>query len=539
LTVDGIAPHDGLVPIPETLREGTSLGRYQIVRYLAEGGMAQVLLARASGLEGFERHVVIKRIRPEQAHDVRYVTMFLDEARLAALLHHHNIAQVHDVGQDNGEYFIAMEYVHGADLRQLLRELNARHRKTPIEHVITISTAVSAALHYAHEMRTPDRRLLGVVHRDVSPANILVGYDGSVKVTDFGIAKAALRGNETRSGTLKGKVAYMAPEQCMGADVDRRSDVFALGIVLYELATVRRLFKGANDFVTMNAIVAGKIPPPSQFRPDLPRELENIIMRALAHDPEKRFQTAEAMRLSLEQFADEHGIRTSTTALADFILEQLGQRPEPWLDVDTQVESLDHDFDGSGAGAVEPATLSQGELATVRRSSPYLAVAPTEPAIAAQPAPSQTPMAWTAERTPLVERLRRRKMTWLVAGGSALAVLLLATLLWPRGGSSQEPVATPAPAVMPSPPPVEPAPAPLPPPAPAPEPVAMPPPAPPQVAPPAKRAPVHVVKKAPPKPAPPPAKAPAPPPPPAAKPADCNPPYYFDGDKKIFKPACV
>jgi serine/threonine protein kinase len=535
LTVDGFAPHDERVPIPETLREGTSLGRYQIVRYLAEGGMAQVLLARTSGLEGFERHVVIKRIRPEQAHDVRYVTMFLDEARLAALLHHHNIVQVHDVGQDNGEYFIAMEYVHGADLKQLLRELNARHKKTPIEHVITISTAVSAALHYAHEMRTPDRRSLGVVHRDVSPANILVGYDGSVKVTDFGIAKAALRGSETRSGTLKGKVAYMAPEQCMGAEIDRRSDVFALGIVLYELATVRRLFKGANDFVTMNAIVAGKIPPPSQFRPDLPRELENIIMRALAHDPEKRFQTAEAMRLSLEMFADEHGIRTSTTALADFVLEQLGQRPEPWLDVDTQVENLDTDFDGSGAGAAEADTLRHDEMATVRRSSPYLAVAPTEPAIAAQPAPSQTPMAWTAERTPLVESMRRGKMTWLVAGGSAAVVLLIAALVWPRGGSSQEPVAAP---VTSPPPPPEPAPTPLPPP-PAAEPVAVPPPAPPHVAPPAKHAPVHVVRKAPPKPAPPPAKAPAPAPPPTATPADCNPPYYFDGDKKIFKPACV
>src|SRR5262245_40503864 len=225
--------------------------------------MAEVLIARATGIENFERHVVIKRIRSEQARDAKFVGMFLDEARLAACLHHANIVQVHDIGQEGGEYFFTMEYVHGEDLRRLLTHLAANKVKTPFEHVITIITAVASALHYAHELRGNDRKPLGIVHRDVSPANILVAYDGSVKVVDFGIAKAA-RNAQTRSGTLKGKVAYMAPEQCNGQPVDRRSDVFALGIVLYELVTVRRLFKGDTDFLTMSAIVGGKVPKPSQ-----------------------------------------------------------------------------------------------------------------------------------------------------------------------------------------------------------------------------------------------------------------------------------
>ena len=254
-------------------RATLKLGRYEIVKHLAQGGMADVLLARTVGIEGFERHVVIKRIRAEQARDRRYVDMFLDEARLAATLHHHNIVPVNDIGEEAGEYFFAMEYVHGEDVRALLTQLNKSRQHVPLEHAITIITAAAAGLHHAHEQRGPDRAPLDIVHRDVSPANILLGYDGGVKVADFGIAKAAHRTTETRSGTLKGKVAYMSPEQCVGEAVDRRSDVFSLGIVLYELLTVRRLFKGENDFVIMTSLVHGQIPPPSNYRPDLPPEL--------------------------------------------------------------------------------------------------------------------------------------------------------------------------------------------------------------------------------------------------------------------------
>src|SRR5262245_4071589 len=267
--------------------------------------MAEVLLARATGIEGFTRHVVIKRIRPGQAKDAQFVQMFLNEARLAAQLHHANIVQVHDIGQEGNEYFFAMEYVHGEDLRRLLTHL-ARHKlKTPLEHVVTIIGATAVALHHAHEQLGPDRKPLGIVHRDVTPANILVGYDGNVKVVDFGIAKAVAQSTEdTQAGTLKGKASYMSPEQCTGGAVDRRSDVFALGIVLYELITTRRLFKAENDFLTMSAIVSGKIPPPRGHRPDLPKDLDAIIMKALAVNPDERYQTADQMRAALEAFAD-------------------------------------------------------------------------------------------------------------------------------------------------------------------------------------------------------------------------------------------
>jgi serine/threonine protein kinase len=344
---------------------GAKLGRYQIVKHLASGGMAEVLLARATGIEGFTRHVVIKRIRPGQAKDKGFVQMFLNEARLAAQLHHANIVQVHDIGQEGNEYFFAMEYVHGEDLRRLLTQLARHKQKLPVEHIVTIISAAAVALHHAHEQRGPDRKPLGIVHRDVTPANILVGYDGNVKVVDFGIAKAAAKKtDETQAGTLKGKASYMSPEQCTGEKVDRRSDVFALGIVLYELITTRRLFKAENDFLTMSAIVGGKVPHPKDHRPDLPDALEAIVMKALALKAEDRYQTADEMREALEQFAISAGLRTSTSALAAFLKQQFGERPEPWLVDDDDVEmEIVVDFDGSASALVSPPEESIHQLA--------------------------------------------------------------------------------------------------------------------------------------------------------------------------------
>ncbi|HSD86737.1 MAG TPA: protein kinase [Kofleriaceae bacterium] len=330
------------------------LGRYEIVRHWATGGMAQVLLARTTGIGGFERYVVVKRIQSEHAKDERFVRMFLDEARLAAMLHHGNIVQVHEVGDEGGRIFFAMEYVHGEDLRRLLRNLNLARQKTPLEHVVAIVSAAADALHHAHEQRGSDGKPLGLVHRDVTPANIIVGYDGIVKVVDFGIAKAALRSTETAGGTLKGKVAYMSPEQCMGKPVDRRSDVYGLGVVLYEASCVRRLFKGDNDFLTMSSIIAGKIPPPTRFRPYLPKELEQIILKALAIRPEDRFQTAAEMGAALEQFAVSAGLRPSPKALAAFLKQRFGTRPEPWLVEGEPEQPLTADFDGSENGLVTP-----------------------------------------------------------------------------------------------------------------------------------------------------------------------------------------
>ena len=330
------------------------LGRYEILQRLARGSVADVLLARASGLEGFARHVVIKQIRPEHASDTRFVTAFLDEARIGASLHHQNIVQVFDIDQVGGSPYFAMEYVHGEDVRRVLAKVCAKGQLVPLEIVVAIGAAAAAGLHYAHEHHGPDRKPLHLVHRDVSPSNILIGFDGSVKLVDFGLAKPALRGSKTRTGALC-KAPYMSPELAMGKPVDRRSDLFVLGTVLYELATARRLFKGENDYLTMAMIVEGNVPPPSSLRPDLPKDFDELIMRALAKDPAARFQTGYDLRSALESFAIEHELRTSARAVADYLAKIFGHRPEPWHDKDAPAEPSDEadvDFDASTRGLV-------------------------------------------------------------------------------------------------------------------------------------------------------------------------------------------
>ena len=306
--------------------------------HLASGGMADVLLGRTEGLEGFQRHVVLKRIRPEHAHDQRFIRMLLAEARVAATLHHHNIVQVHDVGEDSGEYFLAMEYLHGEDLRTILARAAKQRVHVPLDHAIAIVSAAAAGLHYAHERRDSDNRPLGIVHRDISPSNLLVSYDGSVKIVDFGIAKAVAAVNEeTQSGHLRGKISYMSPEQCRGDRIDRRSDIYALGVVLYEIATTKRLFKGDNNYRLMEAIVHGHIVDPRARRPELPAKLCEIIMRALATDPEQRFATAEDLRVALDQLSRRLGFASSAPAIAAYMRDQFGDRPEPWVHLDSSL----------------------------------------------------------------------------------------------------------------------------------------------------------------------------------------------------------
>jgi len=306
------------------------LGRYQVLKHLASGGIADVLLARASGLEGFARHVVIKRMKPELAKEERFAKAFLDEARISASLNHQNIVQVHDIGEEGGSYFFAMEYIHGEDARTILAKVRERGEHVPLEIAVAIIMSAAAGLHHAHEKTSSQGEKLGIVHRDVSPSNILVGYDGSVKLVDFGLAKAAQRSTTTAAGTLKGKASYMSPEQCKGEDVDRRTDTFCLGIVLYELVTAQRLFKGPTEYATMAAVVDGEIPPPSRLRADIPPALDAIILRALARNKTERYQTAEDFRAAVEAFAVEYQLRTSNKALSDYLTRLFGQKPEPW-----------------------------------------------------------------------------------------------------------------------------------------------------------------------------------------------------------------
>ncbi|NVB78028.1 MAG: serine/threonine protein kinase [Kofleriaceae bacterium] len=322
-----------------------------MLTHLATGGMAQIYLARQTGLGAFERHVVLKTILRERATDQRFVTMFLDEAKLAATLNHQNIAQVYEVDQADGAYFMAMEYVHGENARAILETTLRRGWTIPLELAVMIVSGAAAGLHHAHERRGKNGQPLNIVHRDVSPANVMVGYDGSVKVLDFGIAKAEERATKTVGGTIKGKYGYMSPEQCKGKPIDRRSDIFALGICLYEMTTLRRAFKGNDDFETMKRIVAGDVILPSVAVPGYPRELEAIVLTAMANDPNARFQTGQEMIEALDAFAVRAKLTGSNTAMGRFMVQLFGSKKEPWVEAPpagdrTQVTEPSGEVDG-------------------------------------------------------------------------------------------------------------------------------------------------------------------------------------------------
>jgi tRNA A-37 threonylcarbamoyl transferase component Bud32 len=314
----------------ELIAPGTHLGKYEIVHRIAYGGMAEIYLARAAGIHGFEKYVVLKRILPQYAADEEFVRMFLKEARVAATLDHANIAHVYDIGQTGGVYFFTMEYLHGEDLRWIMRELHRRGAVPPLEHAVAAAIGAASGLHFAHEKKGPDGRSLGIVHRDISPSNVIVTYDGSVKVVDFGVAKISADPEMSRRYSLKGKLAYMSPEQLHNRPVDRRSDLFSLGVVLYEITTGARLFKGANEVETMRMVLEGAVPLPSVVAPGYPAELERIVLRALEPDPDQRYQTARDLQLDLEAFALDQKLQVSSAALGAWMEAAFGPKRELW-----------------------------------------------------------------------------------------------------------------------------------------------------------------------------------------------------------------
>ncbi len=323
---------------PEPVRR---LGRYTIIRGLGAGGMAELFLARVDGLAGFSKLVALKRILPHKATNERFVRMLLNEARLVATLDHPNIAQVNDIGMEGGEYFFAMEYVHGHDLRHVLYA--APDHRLQLENSLHIAIGVCAGLHHAHEARDPAGRSLEIVHRDVSPSNILVSYQGGVKLVDFGVAKAATVVSETREGIIKGKYGYMSPEQCLGGALDRRSDLFAVGILLWEMTVGRRLYKVSGDLATLQRVVYVDAPKPSRFIEDYPPELERIVMRALARDVDKRYQTAEQIQLELESFALENRLPVSNVTMSIQMRQLFRDRIDAWQEAEHAGKSLaDH-----------------------------------------------------------------------------------------------------------------------------------------------------------------------------------------------------
>ncbi len=281
------------------------IGRYDIVARLASGGMAEILLARLLGPSGFQRALVIKRILPHLAAEKSFREMFLDEARIVASIRHPNVVQVNELGADGEDLFLAMEYIEGESTAGLMRRLHLKGETLPRGLAAYIVAEACAGLHAAHELTDASGKVLSIVHRDASPHNLFISYNGVVKVLDFGIATAADRIARTEAGQFKGKFEYASPEQCKGVTLDRRSDVFALGAVLWELTTGRRIFKRGSNLEMLKAICEQPIPPPRSVDPAYPEALSRVVMRALSRSRRRRYQTALEMRQDLLAVARE------------------------------------------------------------------------------------------------------------------------------------------------------------------------------------------------------------------------------------------
>jgi TonB family protein len=361
----------------QPLDRGTAFGSYELLEPIATGGMAEVYRARMRGMEGFEKIVAIKRILPHLSDNDEFVSMFIDEAKLAAQLQHPNIIHIYDLGRIERSYYIAMEYVDGRDLRSLLRLLDEKGTRLPLGLGILVGARLAAALDYAHRKHDLHGHALALVHRDISPQNILISYDGEIKLCDFGIAKAASKASHTRAGALKGKLQYMSPEQAWGKDIDHRSDIFSLGLVIYEMTTGRKAFAGDSELSVLEQVREPHITMPRDIDPAIPPQVERAIMRALRTDREERYQTAAELASDLEGFL--LAIRPSPSAVElGAFLAGLAGRETPT---------------GTLATPPRPAPAPPTATPTPRPPAPPPAAAPAPPTATATPAP-------TAARTP-------------------------------------------------------------------------------------------------------------------------------------------
>ena len=321
-------------------------GKYFLLERINVGGMAEVFKAKAFGVEGFERLVAVKRILPNIAEDEEFITMFIDEAKIAVQLQHANIAQIFDLGKVDDSYFIALEYVYGRDLRAIFDRLRKVGDKMPPAQACYVVMQVCEGLDYAHNKQDAQGRDLNLVHRDVSPQNVLVCYEGEVKLIDFGIAKAAGKASKTQAGILKGKFGYMSPEQVRGLPLDRRSDIFAVGICLYELLTGERLFVGESDFSTLEKVRNVEILPPSTFNRRIAPELERIVLKALAKEVEDRYQNAIDLHDDLQAFLYSTGEFYSRKDLAGWMKRAFSNEMEEESAKNAQWEQLEQPTPG-------------------------------------------------------------------------------------------------------------------------------------------------------------------------------------------------
>jgi serine/threonine protein kinase len=310
------------------MKKPTVFGKYLLLERINVGGMAEVFTAKAFGVEGFERILAIKKILPTMAEDQEFITMFIDEARISVQLNHANIVHIHELGKEAEAFYIAMEYVAGRDLRTILERYRRRKEIMPTAQAVFVASKMCEGLDYAHRKKDARGVDLNIIHRDVSPQNILCSYEGEVKIIDFGIAKAANRSQKTQAGILKGKFGYMSPEQVRGLPIDRRSDIFAVGVILYETLTGEKLFVGESDFSTLEKVRNAEIPEPRQFNPNISPGLEKVVLKALAREQEDRYQWASDLQEDLMRFLLAGEAIYSSKHLSAFMKEAFAEEME-------------------------------------------------------------------------------------------------------------------------------------------------------------------------------------------------------------------
>jgi serine/threonine-protein kinase len=322
--------------------------RYRVVEKLESGGMAEVFRAESEGLQGFRKQVAIKRVLPHLSSKKKFISMFLDEARLSAQLSHSNCVQVFDIGVGDNAFFIVMEFVDGANLKAIIEHIKKSGRDFPVEAAVYISLELCKGLAYAHELTDNNGIPLHIVHRDMSPPNVLVTKNGEVKIVDFGLAKANSQLEKSEPGIIKGKFSYLSPEAAMGQEVDARTDVFAVGIILWELLGGQRLFLGDTDFQTVKKVQAANVPSISGINKRVPQELEKIINKSLARDPTQRYATARALGMDLSKFMFKFGVPVSTfdvsTLVQGAMKERQRHRPMQASIIDKLIEEALFEF---------------------------------------------------------------------------------------------------------------------------------------------------------------------------------------------------
>jgi serine/threonine protein kinase len=341
-------------------------GKYLLLERINVGGMAEVFIAKAFGVEGFERILAIKKILPTMAEDEEFITMFIDEARISVQLNHANIVHIHELGKHDETFYIAMEYVAGKDLRAILERYRKRKEIMPTAQAVFVASKICEGLDYAHRRKDARGNELSIIHRDVSPQNILLSYEGEVKIIDFGIAKAANRSQKTQAGILKGKFGYMSPEQVRGLPIDRRSDVFAVGVILYEMLTGEKLFVGESDFSTLEKVRNADVPLPRQFNPNIPAGLEKVVLKALAREQEDRYQWSSDLAEDLLRFLLAGDQIYSSKHLSGFLRDSFAedlQREEEKMHRFATIERPDQ-IESSGVTATPSARPRRNGLST-------------------------------------------------------------------------------------------------------------------------------------------------------------------------------